>query len=163
MLLIALQKSVCLLFLMQVAMIIRLTETCEANVITSCVNQTTCAQTYGEVYNALTSDNNYFNIAQALYPAKKPSSVVVLVTLYGTNGTANCTPAAYMWSKSCIFAALPARVLEVLSLGSMLVTSRTQELDLTIPPFCCHVPTDKREAIIDRVLVAVGYNFLFIN
>lgn len=155
MLLIALQKSVYLLFLMQVTTITP-TETCKENVITSCVNKTTCVETYGEVYRALASENNYFNIAQALYPAKKPSSVLVLVAIYGTNGTEDCTPAAYTWSKSCLFAALPAKVLELLSLGSILVTSRTQELDVTIPPFCCHVPKDKREAIIDRVLVAVG-------
>ena len=146
---------------MQVAMIIP-TEACKENVITSCVNKTTCAETYGEVYHALASDNNYFNIAQALYPAKKPSSVLVLVTLYGTNETEDCKPVAYTWSKSCLFAALPAKVLELLSLGSILVTSRTQELYVTIPPFCCHVPTDKREAIIDRVLVAVGYKLLLV-
>ena len=136
------------------------TEACEANVIRSCVNNTTCAQTYGEVYNALASQKNYFNIAQALYPAKKPSSVLVHVWLHGANGTENCTPAAYTWSMSCLCAAFPAQVLEVLSLGSILLSSRVQELNITIPPFCCNVSTDDRMTMVDKVLAAVCSSLL---
>jgi len=46
---------------------------------------------------------------------------------------------------SCIYAALPGAVLQVLSLGSILVSPRTQELDIQIPPFCCNVSENKEE------------------
>lgn len=127
-------------------------EACGTDVIASCADETTCAQSYGDVYNALASDKNYFNISQALYPAKKPSSVQVYVRLYGATKTENCTPAAYTWSKSCLYAAFPAKALEILSLGSILVASRTQELNVTVPSFCCNVSEDNRKAIIEGVL-----------
>lgn len=135
------------------------TEACGTDVIASCADETTCAQSYGDVYNALASDKNYFNISQALYPAKKPSSVQVYVRLYGATKTENCTPATYTWSKSCLYAAFPAKALEILSLGSILVASRTQELNITIPSFCCNVSEGNRKAIIERVLAAVCYIF----
>jgi len=131
------------------------TEACEANVIMGCVNKTTCAKTYGDVYNALATQENHFNISQALYPAKKPSSVLVHITLYGANGTENCSSAAYTWSMSCLYAAFPGKVLAVLSLGSIVVPSRTEELSIRIPPFCCNVSTDNRKEIIIRVLAAL--------
>ena len=131
--------------------------TTEANAITGCVtNTSSCAQTYGDVYSALASQKNYFNIARALYPAKKPSSVLVHVRLYGSNGTENCTPANYTWSLSCLYAAFPSKVLEVLSLGSIFVTHRTQELNIAIAPFCCNVSEDDRLTMIDRVLAEVS-------
>ena len=135
------------------------TEACGTDVIASCADETTCAQSYGDVYNALASDKNYFNISQALYPAKKPSSVQVYVRLYGATKTENCTPAAYTWSKSCLYAAFPAKALEILSLGSILVASRTQELNVTVPSFCCNVSEDNRKAIIEGVLAMVWYIF----
>jgi len=131
------------------------TEACGTDVIASCADETTCAQSYGDVYNTLASDKNYFNISQALYPAKKPSSVQVYVRLYGATKTENCTPAAYTWSKSCLYAAFPAKALEILSLGSILVASRTQELNVTIPSFCCNVSEDNRKAIIEGVLATL--------
>ena len=127
--------------------------------IMGCVNKTTCAKTYGDVYNALATQENHFNISQALYPAKKPSSVLVHITLYGANGTENCSSAAYTWSMSCLYAAFPGKVLAVLSLGSIVVPSRTEELSIRIPPFCCNVSTDNRKEIIIRVLAAVSGSF----
>jgi len=53
---------------------------------------------------------------------------------------------------SCLYAAFPDKVLEILSLGSIFVTHRTQDLNITIPPFCCNVSEDDRLTIIDRVL-----------
>ena len=159
-----------LLFLIHVIMINvfrgKATGTCK-DVLASCVNKTThpflnCAQTYGDVYNALASDKTYFSIAQALYPAKKPSSVQVYVRLYGANETENCTPAEYTWSKSCLYAAFPAKALQLWSLGSIYVASRTQELNIIIPSFCCTVSKDNRKAIIEGVLAAVRYFVLFI-
>ncbi|XP_015776381.1 PREDICTED: uncharacterized protein LOC107354414 isoform X2 [Acropora digitifera] len=158
MLMVSFQKSF-LRFLIQVIMINLFrgtaTEACGTDVIASCADETTCAQSYGDVYNALASDKNYFNISQALYPAKKPSSVQVYVRLYGATKTENCTPAAYTWSKSCLYAAFPAMALEILSLGSILVASRTQELTVTIPSFCCNVSGDNRKAIIEGVLATL--------
>lgn len=121
----------------------------------ACVDNTTCTQTYGEVYNMLASQKNYYKIAQALYPAKKPSSFLVHVRLYGANGTENCTPAAYTWSMSCLYAAFPPNVLEILSWGAIIVTPRTQELNITIPPFCCNVSKENRMTMIDNVLAAL--------
>lgn len=153
-----------LLFLIHVIMINvfhrKATGACDKDVLSSCVNKTThpflyCAQTYGDIYNALASDKTYFAIAQALYPAKKPSSVQVYVRLYGANETENCPPAKYTWSKSCLYAAFPAKALQILSLGSILIASRTQELNITIPSFCCTVSKDKRKEIIEEVLAAL--------
>ena len=158
MLMVTLRKS-CLRYLIQIIMINLFrgtaTEACGTDVIASCTDETTCAQSYGDVYNALASDKNYFNIAQALYPAKKPSSVQVYVRLYGAPKTENCTPAAYTWSKSCLYAAFPAKALEILSLGSIFVASRTQDLNITIPSFCCNVSEDSRKEIVKGVLAAV--------
>ncbi|XP_044166430.1 uncharacterized protein LOC122950431 [Acropora millepora] len=55
---------------------------------------------------------------------------------------------------SCLYAAIPSVVLEVLSLGAILVTPRTQELNLQIPLFCCNVSEDKedRKRKIDEML-----------
>jgi len=121
-------------------------------VIKECVNNTTCIETYADVYSALASPKNYFNIALALYPARKPSSVLVHVNLHTFNQTGKSSPVPYTWSMSCLYAALPARVLELLSLGSILVTSRKRELNITIAPFCCNVSEDDRFMMIDRVL-----------
>lgn len=45
-------------------------EACNGTVITACNDNTTCVQTYEELYKSLGSSINYFNISQALYPAK---------------------------------------------------------------------------------------------
>lgn len=131
-------------------------EACTGTVITGCNDTTSCIQTYEEVYKLLASNMNYFKIAQGLYPAKRMSSLLVHVTLNGANGTEKCSPAYYTWSMSCLFAAFPGYVLEVLSLGSILVRSRTQTLNITIAPFCCNVSVENRVTIIENVLTAVS-------
>ena len=113
--------------------------------------------TYEQVYNILAKSENSFNIESALYPAKKPSSVRVFVQVYGPNKTENSTPAArYTWSISCLYAALPARVLEFWSLWSIMVTTRTQKLNVTISLFCCDVTKGKLKKYIEDALAAVS-------
>lgn len=129
----------------------------------SCVNSTTstsCIRTYEQLYNSLAKSENSFNIESALYPAKRPSSVLVRVSIYDhTNKTLH---AEYLWSMSCLYAAIPATLLEVLSLGSIIVASRTQDLKIQIPHFCCNVSdkeSDRRTNItgmIEGVLAAVS-------
>jgi len=151
-----LQKCLLLLLLFQV-MVMDFAQKTKANVIKECVNNTTCVETYADVYSALASPKNYFNIAVALYPARKPSSVLVHVNLHTYNHTEKSSPVPYTWSISCLYAAFPAKVLELLSLGSLIVTSRKRELNITIVPFCCNVSEDDRFTMIDRVLAEVSY------
>ena len=150
-----LQKFFLLLLLIQV-MVANFAQQTKANVIKECVNYTTCIETYAEVYSALASPRNYFNIALALYPARKPSSVLAYVNLHRFNQTGESSPVPYTWSMSCLYAALPARVLELLSLGSLLVTSRKGELNITIAPLCCNVSEEDRKIMIERVLAEVS-------
>ncbi|XP_022794388.1 uncharacterized protein LOC111333135 [Stylophora pistillata] len=128
----------------------------QANVITECRNENNCIKNYSDVYNSLRSEENYYNIALALYPSREPSSVVVRINLYSTNQsdphTGRDSPVQYTWCMSCLYAAIPANVLELLSLGAILISSRTKDLDITIAPFCCNVSKDKRIVNIDRVL-----------
>ena len=152
----ALQKCFLLLLLIQV-MVTNYAQHTKANVIKECINYTTCMETYADVYSALASPKNYFNIALALYPARKPSSVLVHVNLHTLNQTENSLSVAYTWSMSCLYAALPAKVLELFSLGSLPITSRKRELNITIAPFCCNVSEDARFIMIDRVLAEVSY------
>lgn len=129
----------------------------KVGIIKACINFSPCIGTYANIYDALTSDDNSYNIESALYPATKPSSVRVLVNVYGPNKTDNSTTdTKYTCSMNCLYAAFPAEVLEVLSLGSILVTPRTQELNITIPPFCCNVTVEKRQRMIKDVLAAVS-------
>ena len=152
------QKFFCLLLLIHVMVTNFAQHTKACDVIKECVNNTTCIATYADVYSALASPKNYFNIALALYPARKPSSVLVYVNLHTFNQTGKSSAACpYTWSMSCLYAALPAKVLELLSLGSILVTSRERELNITIAPFCCNVSEDDRFIMIDRVLAEVSY------
>lgn len=141
-------------------------EACDGTVITACNDNTTCVQTYEELYKSLGSSINYFNISQALYPAKWLSSLLVHVTLHGANGIEKCRPAKYTWSMSCLFAAFPEYVLEVLSLCSIVVTPRTQKLKILITPFCCNVSQEDRVTMIDTVLAAVSnkvVNYINLN
>lgn len=129
----------------------------KADVIKDCINFTPCIGTYANIYDALASDDNSFNIESALYPATKPSSIRVFVNVYGANKMDNSTTdTKYTWSMNCLYAAFPAGVLEALSLGSILVTYRTQELNITIPQFCCNVSVAKRQKMIKEVLAAVS-------
>lgn len=125
-----------------------------ADVIMDCSNLSPCIRSYADIYDALASDDNSFNIESALYPARKPSSVLVFVNVYIHNEMENSTK--YTWSMNCLYAAFPAGVLEVLSLGSILVTYRTKELNITISQFCCNVTVAKRRQMIKEVLAAVS-------
>ena len=142
----------------------------EADFSDKCVKSTnslTCIRTYEQLYNSLAKSDNSFNIESALYPAKKPSSVRVFVNVYGPTKTENPL-AKYTWSISCLYVALPAPILQLWSLGSILVTPRTQTLDITIPQFCCNVSKkgdERRKKInemIERVLTAVSTFLNFI-
>ncbi|PFX18508.1 hypothetical protein AWC38_SpisGene17137 [Stylophora pistillata] len=111
--------------------------------------------TYEQVYNILAKSENSFNITSALYPAKKPSSVRVFVYVYGPNEK-NSTPASnYTWSISCLYAAVPAKVLQFWSLWSIMVTTRTQRLDITISLSCCDVTKGKLKQYIEDALAAL--------
>ena len=141
----------------------------EPDIISNCINSTnstSCSLTYEQVYLHLSKSENNFNISYALYPGRsKASSLHVLVNVYGPNKTKE--PAQYAWSVSCLYAAVPARVLEVLSLGSILVSHRTQHLNLHLPLFCCNVSENKEEreekikGFLTRVLGEVRDAVLF--
>lgn len=141
--------SVFFLFLMHATYLFH---NAQADVVSECTNHTTCSETYGDVYNTLTSQRNYFNIALALYPSREPSAVLVHVNLSAFNRTEISSPILYTWSMSCLYAAIPARILEVLSLWSIFVTYRSRELHISILPFCCNVSENERYTIIQRAL-----------
>ena len=130
------------------------------DVISHCIDKKPCIGTYADIYNALALGENSFNIRSALYPAKKPSSVLVFVNVYGPNGTQSPKSNAckYTWSTNCLFVTLPAAFLQVMSFGSIIVSPRTQHLNLTLPSFCCNVSEDKREKMIEDVIVEVSVN-----
>ncbi|CAH3142881.1 unnamed protein product, partial [Pocillopora meandrina] len=132
------------------------------NVIRHCIDKQPCIGTYGDIYNASASGENSYNIRAALYPAKKPSSVLVFVNVYGPNGTQSPRSNAvkYIWSTNCLFVALPTAVLQGMSLGSILVDPRTGHLDITLPSFCCKVCESKREKMIEDVIAEVSVNLL---
>lgn len=126
-----------------------------ADIINTCVDTTWCSHSYEQVYKSLAKAENNFNISHALYPGRsRPPSVRVLVSVFGSQKTKASKPAVYTWSMSCLFVSVPAAVLEFLSLGSILVTPRTQELIVHIPQFCCNVSerSEGRKRIIDEML-----------
>ena len=157
----SLQFNLAVLFFMQV-ILTYLQHTIEGAISNNCINSTSATNscsgiTYEQVYNSLAKSENSFNIESALYPAKKPSSVRVFVNVYGPNKTEDSVPMAkYTWSISCLYAAFPAKVLEVWSLWSIMVTRRTQWLNLTISILCCDVTQGKLKEHIDGVLAAVS-------
>lgn len=127
----------------------------DADIINTCVDTTWCSHSYEQVYKSLAKAENNFNISHALYPGRsKPASVRVLVSVFGSHKTSTSKPALYTWSMSCLFVSVPAAFLEFLSLGSILVTPRTQELIIHIPQFCCNVSEsrEERKKIIDEIL-----------
>nr|XP_058949941.1 uncharacterized protein LOC131777645 [Pocillopora verrucosa] len=132
-----------------------------ADVVSKCANTTICIGTYADIYKSLDSDVNSFNIEYALYPANEPSSVLVFVNLYGQNGTDktgnDSVPDVmkYIWSLRSLYAAFPAVFLEISSFFSILVTPRTQELNITIPFFCCNVSVKDRKRMIKTALAAL--------
>ena len=143
-----------------------------ADVIKHCMNSTnstSCSLTYEHVYKSLTKNENSFNISHALYPEGGKPSFLVRVNVYGPNKTHNSTPAQFIWSIHCLFSNVPGWLLEILSLGSIIVTSRTQELDVQIPAFCCHLSEniEKREEMIQgfltRAVFEVSTDFVRIS
>ena len=124
------QKSIFLFI--QVALFDFVLQT-KADGIRSCSNFTYCTDSYVGIYKSLTSEDNSFNIESALYPAMMPSSLVVKVQIFGPNYT---SVANYTWSINCLYVAFPAGVLQMLSFGSILVTPRTQHLNVCILYFC---------------------------
>lgn len=157
------QFSLSILFFIHVVLTVLQHSSVQAAVINNCINSTSstnsCSEiTYEQVYNTLAKSQNSFNIESALYPAKKPSSVRVFVNVYGPNKTEHSVPATkYTWSISCLYAALPAKALEVWSLWSIMVARRTQKLDITISlKFCCDVSKGKLKDHVDGVLAAVS-------
>jgi len=133
------------------------------DVISHCIDNHPCIGTYKEIYNDL--KRNSFNIRSALYPVMRPSSVRVFVNVfvnvYGPDGTQNPRSNAvkYTWSTNCLFVALPAAVLQVMSLGSILVDPRTQHLNITLRSFfCCKVSEDRRGKMIKNVIAEVSLN-----
>ena len=139
-----------------------------ADVISECANATSCIGTYADIYKSLASDVNSFNIKSALYPANEPSSVLIFVNIYGQNGpdkTGNDSMPAvmkYIWSLRSLYAAFSAVFLEISSLFSILRNPRTQELNITIPFFCCNVSVKDRKRMIKTVLAAVSISISYL-
>ncbi|CAH3136337.1 unnamed protein product [Porites lobata] len=107
-----------------------------------CPKFTSCIDSYADIYKSLASEENSFNIESALYPATMPSSLVVKVEFITHNET---SVANYTWSLNCLYVAIPPQVLQLLSLGSVLVEPRTQELKICIPYFCRNFSSTKEQ------------------
>ena len=142
----------------------------DADVIKHCMNSTnstSCSLTYEHLYKSLTKNENSFNISHALYPEGGKPSFLVRVNVYGPNKTYNSTPAKFTWSIHCLFSEVTTLLLEVLSLGSIIVTSRTQELNLQIPAFCCNLSenieerTEMIQGFLTRAVFEVSADFVF--
>ena len=129
-------------------------------------NSTSCSLTYEQVYKSLTKNENSFNISHALYPEGGKPSFLVKVNVYGPNKTHNSVPLKFTWSIHCLFSNVPAIALEALSLGSIILTSRTRELNIQIPAFCCNLSEniEKRKEMIQgfltRALFEVSAHFV---
>ena len=143
-----------------------------ADVIKHCMNSTnstSCSLTYEQVYKSLTKNENSFNISHALYPEGGKPSFLVKVNVYGPNKTHNSVPLKFTWSIHCLFSNVPAIALETLSLGSIILTSRTRELNIQIPAFCCNLSEniEKRKELIQgfltRALFEVSTDFVWIS
>ena len=132
----------------------------------SSTNSTSCSLTYEQVYKSLAKNENSFNISHALYPEGGKPSFLVKVNVYGPNKTHNSIPLKFTWGIHCLFSNVPAFLLEAVSLGSIIVTSRTQELNIQIPAFCCNLSEniEKRKEMIQgfltRALFEVSAHFV---
>ena len=139
-----------------------------ADVVGNCANVATCIGTYADIYKSCASDENSFKIESALYPANEPSSVLVFVNIHGQNGSHKTADDSvpgvmkYTWSLRGLYAAFPAVFLEISSLFSIPVISRTQELNITIPYFCCNVSVKDRKRMIKNVLAAVSISISYL-
>ena len=128
----------------------------QADVIRNCTEFTSCIDSYVDIYKSLTSEENRFNIATALYPAMMPSSLLVKVQIFRSNMS---VATDYTWTVNRLYVAFPVDVLQVLSLGSILVTPRIQNLKLCIPQFCLNFSSVKEQKdLMKRVLAAVSAN-----
>ena len=143
----------------------------QADVFKHCMNSTnstSCSFTYEHVYNSLTKNESNFNISYALYPDGAKPSFLVRVNVYGPNRTSNSMPAKFTWSIHCLYANVPAWPLQILSLFSITVTSRTQELNIKVPSFCCNMSDDKKEReemiqeFLTRTIFEVSVNKLLL-
>ena len=121
-----------------------------------CPKFTSCIDSYPDIYKSLASEENSFNIESALYPAMMPSSLVVKVEFITRNET---SVANYTWSLNCLYVAIPPQVLQLLSLGSVLVEPRTQELKICIPYFCRNFSSTKEQNDLMRGVLAAVRNF----
>ena len=135
----------------------------DADVIKQCMNSTnstSCSLTYEHVYKSLTKSESSFNISHALYPEGAKPSLLVRVNVYGPNRKSNSVPAKFTWSIHCLYANAPALLLEMLSLSSVFVTFRTQELNIQTPVFCCNISDDKqrRQEIIQGFLTRAVFD-----
>ena len=145
-------RRICLLFL-QVACIGFIRHN-RANASRHCPVLSSCIDSYADIYKSLASEENSFDTASALYPAMMPSSLVVKVEFITHKET---SVANYTWSLKCLYVAIPPQVLQLLSLGSVLVTPRTQELKICIPHFCRNFSSSKAQKdLMKGVLAAVS-------
>ena len=144
-------RSICLLFLQ--AVFIGFARHTKVTAKRHYPNCTSCIDSYADIYKSLASEENSFNIESALYPAMTPKSLVIKVEFITHNET---SVANYTWSLNCLYVAIPPRVLQLLSLGSILVTPRTQELKICIPYFCRNISSTKEQkGLMKGVLSAV--------
>ena len=144
-----LQKLFVVLFIQTV--LINFVQYTKADFMRNCTNFTSRIDSYADIYNSLTSEDNSFNIESALYPALKPSSLVVKVHIYGPNLT---SVANYTWSMNCLYVAFPVEALQLLSFGSILVSSRTQDLQICMPDFCRNFSSIKKQKDLLKDVVA---------
>ena len=145
-------RSICLLFLQ--AVFIGFARQTKVTTKRHCPEFTPCIDSYADIYKTLASEENSFNIESALYPAMMPKSLVIKVEFITHNET---SVANYTWSLNCLYVAIPPQVLQLLSLGSVLVTPRTQELKICIPYFCRNIVSSTKEQkdLMTGVLSAV--------
>ena len=143
----------------------------QADVFKHCMNSTnstSCSFTYEHVYNSLTKNESNFNISYALYPDGAKPSFLVRVNVYGPNRTTNSIPAKFTWSIHCLYANVPTWPLQILSLFAITVSSRTQDLNIKVPAFCCNMSDDKKkreemiQGFLTRILFEVSVNNLLI-
>ena len=146
-------RIIYLLFLQ--AVFIGFAQHTKATATRHCPKFTSCIDSYADIYKSLASEENSFNIESALYPAMMPSSLVIKVEFITHNET---SVANYTWSLNCLFVAIPPQVLQLLSLGSVLVTPRTQELKICIQDFCRNIASTnckEQKDLMKGVLAAV--------
>ena len=150
-------RSICDLLFLQVVFIGFARHT-KVTATRHCPKFTSCIDSYADIYKSLASVENSFNIESALYPAMMPSSLVVKVEFITHNET---SVANYTWSLNCLYVAIPPQVLQLLSLGSVLVTTRTQELKICIPYFCRNFSSTKEQNDLMRGVLAAVRSFTF--